>query len=374
MATEPSTGSTPRSTLVGLIVALVVAGSLSSGRLVDMAARLPFGDNRDRWLSAAEALDDGSSSIGADRPADALAEFLDRPRPGMGAATNADTTPLVVGELATEPPLAGTAAPSPTTAQTLTTTTLSTAEGESATTTSPTSTTTSSPAAPPVRELRTISSDEPLRVWMGGDSLGEYVATAFLGGTADRDLTSITYDYNIATGLARPDQFDWFERLSLLMASDNAPEAIVWMVGGNDNQDMIDPDGVELEYPTEAWQAEYRRRVGTMMDIAANPDVQLIWIGLPPMRANEWVELPAITNAILESEAAERSWVTYIDIWDLFLDEGGNYNPRITGPDGRDRTARAPDGVHITRAGSVWVADLVWDEIAEVWGLPAAAE
>ncbi len=371
---EPA-GSAAVSVLLGIAVALVVAGGLSSGRLVDMAARLPFGDNRDRWLAAAESLDESASSVGLDQPADAVAAALDRERPGSGADA-ADPTKVVVGELATGAAQRTTATTTtmpasttdgPSTTDPSTTAPLTTAP----TTATPTTTVPTTTTAPPttVRQLRTVTAENPLRIWMGGDSLGEYVATGFLGGIADRQLTSITYDYNISTGLARPDQFDWFERLSEQMVSETPPEAVIWMVGGNDNQDMLTEAG-RVSYPSPEWEAEYRARVGTLMDITAYPDVQMIWIGLPPMQPQPWTELPIITNPILEQEAAVRPWVTYVDIWDLFLDEDGTYNPRIVGPDGTERLARAPDGVHITRRASEWVADLAWDEIARVWALP----
>src|SRR5204862_4411137 len=63
---------------------------------------------------------------------------------------------------------------------------------------------------------------------------------------------------------------------------------------------------------------------------------------------------------------AEKAGITYIDIWDGFVDESGNFNNY--GPDfeGQTRRLRAGDGAHFTRAGARKLAHYVEREIRRV--------
>ncbi len=148
------------------------------------------------------------------------------------------------------------------------------------------------------------------------------------------------------------------------------PEALVLMIGGNDNQPMLSPTGGALATGSDPWFAEYRRRVGEVMDIAGTGGGRLWWIGLPPMRDPTRDALSRRITAIVAEEAARRPWVTPVDLVPLFAGPDGGYASRLAGPYGRSQVARAPDGVHITAAGSVWVADRIWPALASAWALP----
>lgn len=344
----------------GLVVCLVLTALLTSERLVEMAERQEFGPSRDRWLAAAEAVDGIASAVAFDRPAAAIDEALGR---------NDDApTDVVLGELAA----------SPTTTVATTTTTVAptttapptddSAEGDAATTTAPTTTvptTTTEPPPPPTLGIADVN--QPLRIWTGGDSLGEYVGQELLYSVATPTLTAVELDFVISTGLARPDYYDWPARLSEVMQREDRPQVVMFMVGGNDDQDLR-VDGERVRVGTDEWRAAYRQRVATIMDIVAYPDVQMLWINLPPMRSDRREEISRDINAALTAEAELRPWVEVIDIVDMFTGPDGGYEQFIDAPDGGDtRRARANDGVHITRSASGWVAELVWLAIQDQW-------
>jgi lysophospholipase L1-like esterase len=220
--------------------------------------------------------------------------------------------------------------------------------------------------------MRPVDPSDKLRLWAGGDSLGEYVGNQLLSPKADAELTDVMLDYHISTGLARPDYFDWLAQIDQVMQQTLPPEALVFMVGGNDDQNMLADDEV-LTVGTDPWYAEYRRRVAAFMDTSATGGSHLYWIGLPPMREPRRETISVEINDILAAEAATRPWVTFVDIYSLFSGVGGGYQSHLLDPDGNQRLARAPDGVHITFAGSGWVADEVWAAIAERWELDEGA-
>ncbi len=366
----------------GLLVCFLVAGLLGSGRLVTMADRQEFGPARDRWLALAHGIDRVSSFFSLDRPADAVESALGRSSSsstvvlGALAVLDPDVEPLSP----TVPPSASPTAVAPSTETTEPTTTASsttatsdptTNTAASPTTQAPTTTTTAPPTTlAPTTTLPVfgqVSPAAPLRVWLGGDSLGEYVGSRIQHREADLGLTRIELDYRISTGLTRPDYFDWPARLSEVMQAEERPQVLVFMVGGNDTQDM-QTEGSYLNRNTDEWYAEYRTRVATIMDVVAYPDTQLVWINLPPMKSSLHQEIAGRINSILGEEAARRPWVSVSDIVPLMSAPNGGFTEFLDEPSG-DRTirARAADGVHITADGSRWIAEAVWAYVEASW-------
>jgi hypothetical protein len=81
----------------------------------------------------------------------------------------------------------------------------------------------------------------------------------------------------------------------------------------------------------------------------------VIWIGLPPMAPPQF---SAAMNQIssMQRLAAFGSGAEFVDIYDKFLDEDGNY--AASGPDvnGQQAVMRKSDGIHFTNAGADKVA------------------
>ncbi len=348
----------------------VLATMLNSQQLVKVADRLEFGPKRDRWLNAALVIDEAASELYLDVPAEISDRLID---------TDAPETEVVIGELAEEPqadddvavlgvedssggPAGETQAEDPDGSVTPTPSDETTEPDEQPSE--------PEPAAPQAPLLRTITEDEPLRVWVGGDSLGQFIGGDLKNSFADRDLSTVSDDYNISTGLTRPDYFDWPARLTQEMSKiEDRPEALVLMLGGNDDQPMRRADGSVVQPLTDAWSDEYRSRVATVMDVSGYSDTRLFWINLPPMRDEVRNEITSVINEIVFDEAASRSWVDVMNIIPLFTSPEGGYTDQLLDPDGNLRKARAPDGVHLTATSSTWIADLVWESVSAKWKL-----
>ncbi len=119
------------------------------------------------------------------------------------------------------------------------------------------------------------------------------------------------------------------------------------------------------EFRSEKWGELYARRVDEMIGVLKSRNVPVFWVGLPSVRGQRATSEMVYLNDLYRGRA-EKAGITYIDIWDGFVDEGGNYNNY--GPDfeGQTRRLRSNDGAHFTRAGARKLAHYVEREISRV--------
>ena len=83
--------------------------------------------------------------------------------------------------------------------------------------------------------------------------------------------------------------------------------------------------------------------------------VPVLWVGLPAISgANATGEMSYLDG--LYRARAEKAGITYVSIWDGFVDDQGRY--AVQGPDfeGQIRRLRGGDGVHFTTAGALKLA------------------
>ena len=209
-----------------------------------------------------------------------------------------------------------------------------------------------------------------LRIWIAGDSLvvvpGESVLRAIAGNRAFDAVDAI--DGRIATGLERPDVFNWFTRVRETMEK-KKPRAVVVMFGGNDDHGFMTgiPEGREVgTFGSPSWRAEYGRRVAVVMDTVTQKGGYLVWIGLPISRDSEQTLRYDVVNAIVQSEAAKRKGrVSYLDTYFFFAGEDGGYAQYVENSTGTLVKMRADDGVHFERAAGDLIAEKVLDRLAE---------
>ncbi|MDR3473072.1 MAG: DUF459 domain-containing protein [Devosia sp.] len=205
---------------------------------------------------------------------------------------------------------------------------------------------------PPVKPT-IAKADNATRVAVFGDSLAADVGKALDRLYANDPNIAVQQQAVGASGFARQDYFDWNKTIGQQIAA-NSFDVAVMMIGINDRQQMT-LDGKAVKSLTDDWNKEYSARlVGFLSQLrAANKPV--IWIGLPPMAAPQFSDAMNQLSS-LERLAAFANGAEFIDIYDKFLDENGNYAQN--GPDvtGQDALMRKSDGVHFTNAGADKVA------------------
>jgi hypothetical protein len=215
-------------------------------------------------------------------------------------------------------------------------------------------------------ELRVPTAADPLRVYIGGDSVVRDAGESFQRLAAEDPRLRTALHYEIATGLSRPDFYDWPGALAA-DAEGIKPEVALIMFGANDAQGIVDPDGqVHPAVDSAGWRAEYGRRVGAVMDELQADDRVVFWIGQPPMRDGGFDHRIDVINEVVAEQAEDRPWVTFVDTAPILGGADGGYVDRLPGI---DEDLRQGDGIHLSRAGADLLAQhlltLIDDEVAK---------
>jgi hypothetical protein len=240
-----------------------------------------------------------------------------------------------------------------------------------ATTTTPVPTPVTAPAGPLKRTRFTPK--RKLGVYIAGDSLVIVPGESLLRATAgDRAIAPEPIDGRIATGLERPDVFNWFTHIEDVMRKDK-PRAVVLMFGGNDDHNFMTgvPEGHEVgTFGSPSWRAEYRRRVATVMDTVTRNGAYLVWIGLPISRDSEQTQRFDVMNTIVQGEAAKRPGrVSYLDTYFFFAGGDGGYAQYVEDSAGKLVKMRADDGVHFERPAGDLIAAKVLERLEDRYDL-----
>jgi lysophospholipase L1-like esterase len=225
-----------------------------------------------------------------------------------------------------------------------------------------TTTTTTVPAA----DLREITAAEPLNLWIIGDSFVELFGPALENDAADTGVMETEVDFRFISGLVRSDYFDWPAHIEQRLP-EVQPDAVVVMFGGNDGQPLT-WQGVELQPDTPEWLEIYHMLVGEAMDTLLVGTTRVYWVGLPIMRDDRFTERVIGFNEVYREEAAKRPGVVYVDIFDLFKDENGEYSTYLRTESGDLLDMRMEDGAHFSWNGAYRLSGFVLEAIAADWG------
>jgi uncharacterized protein len=121
------------------------------------------------------------------------------------------------------------------------------------------------------------------------------------------------------------------------------------------------PDGV-YEFREERWVELYTKKIEEMIGVLGSKGVPVLWVGLPAVRGPKATADTLFLDSLYR-DAAGKAGITYVDVWDGFVDEAGHFLQQ--GPDfeGQIRRLRSYDGVFFTKAGARKLAHYVEREI-----------
>ena len=328
--------------LVVCVLALVIGLVLNAPGAHKNAYNKPAGWQRDVALALTGPLAGVSHAL-----------LLDRPREGVQAAVGRSGNDDIDTDLGLPPTTVATTTPA---------------------TTVPRATTKKPRAGTPTPKKPAFSPKKKLRIWVAGDSLvitPGYAIVRAAGSSPAMEPVG-TVDGRVATGLSRPDVFNWFDEIRR-QVKELHPKVVVLAFGGNDDKAYMTglPDGASVgDFGSWAWRREYGRRVGGVMDTINRAGAFAVWIGLPQTSSQDQTARFDVVNAVAEKQARKRPGrAAYVDTYTMFAGDDGGFAQYLPDGSGRLEKVRADDGVHFERAGGDMIARVVLKELNKVFDL-----
>jgi hypothetical protein len=241
----------------------------------------------------------------------------------------------------------------------------------------------------PTREASAPAAPSPEAtefVYVLGDSLAISAADGMDEDLEGKPEIGVVDRARDASGLVRDDYFDWAKAARELVggsepalkdkeakpkdAKDKPAQAkpkidyVVVMLGINDMQQLR--DGKDYVDPlTDRWKAIYSQRIQAVVAPLRAAHIPVLWVGLPPMRSEKFNAQVVALNQIFKDNA-EKAGATFVDIFDDFADQGGQFDAFGPNIEGQKVKLRGPDGIHLTAAGGKKLAHFLDAEILKV--------
>lgn len=197
-----------------------------------------------------------------------------------------------------------------------------------------------------------------------GDSLGQLLGQGLTTALSDRPEVEVLHDAKEDSGLVRDDYYDWPKAAHDLVASGQKINVAVMMIGSNDHQTLHDANG-SYDPGTPQYEQIYSARIEAVAKIFHDAKIPLLWVGLPIMKSDRFsAEMAALND--MYRQYASRNGATYVDIWEDFVDDSGQFSSYGPDVDGQVVRLRAMDGIHFTKAGGLKLASFVQPQIRDI--------
>jgi hypothetical protein len=198
------------------------------------------------------------------------------------------------------------------------------------------------------RNCRPLSTSDPLRLWVGGDSLAGSLGPSLGTIAGATGVVQPYFDSRVSSGLADPGFFDWPDHATTEMARLD-PEVVVFIIGTNDWTAV-----------SGTWKDDYSAKVDSMMKTLIGPGRTVYWLGAPTLKDPKMDAAVVQVNAVAQDVAKRHPKVHYVDTYKLFSDADGAFSADLPDETGKVTTMRTGDGVHFTNDGAGYLARQVY--------------
>lgn len=184
-----------------------------------------------------------------------------------------------------------------------------------------------------------------------------------------RQMATTVKAYRSATGLARPDVFNWQKEYPLMVAAQK-PDVVIVAIGANDTQNMQVGRQV-LTIGSDEWKMAYEGLLVQYIEMLTGDGAVVLWIKLPPMRPNKYNTNINTVNEVAQRVVSRYPQVIWWDVSERFLNSEGKFMEMASlAPGQRQVRIRQADGIHLTDQGAM----LLTTEIVEWLNLSRPVE
>ncbi|WP_209007840.1 SGNH/GDSL hydrolase family protein [Roseibium litorale] len=202
-------------------------------------------------------------------------------------------------------------------------------------------------------------------ILVAGDQMAKGVAEGLRYTLADKSMVRVDTLIHEKSGLAGAGVPDWGTEITARIRGEDV-KAVVLMMG---RHDLAVPFAGEppVEFATADWEKAYSSKVSALVSSIRQERKQLIWVGLPPT-GNPLTNTDfTLLNSLFQA-GTEENRGKYVDVWDIFLTENGEYDSFGPDVDGKRARLRDADKVGFTWDGYRKVAFFVERELSRLLG------
>ncbi|WLF84742.1 DUF459 domain-containing protein [Moraxella sp. ZY210820] len=193
------------------------------------------------------------------------------------------------------------------------------------------------------------------KIFFAGDSMMQGVAPHVQQYLQKHNIQSINLSKQ-STGLSYPSFFDWPKTIEQTLQQNSDIKILAIFLGPNDPWNIVHPQTKQLlKFASSEWQAEYQSRMLSILNVAKQHQVSVIWLTSPNMKDDKLNRQMIDLNKIMNDELRKHDDVLAIDTRALLGSQNDVYNDYLV-KDGQSIKMRTGDGVHFTPQGQKNVA------------------
>jgi uncharacterized protein len=213
-----------------------------------------------------------------------------------------------------------------------------------------------------------------------GDSMAEWLAYGLEQAYAESGDVGIVRKVRSSIGLIDACNGELRKWLEQSLANEK-PVFVAIMIGMNDRRSTQacgtpgKGEGAKAgshAFRSKEWAEAYGKEVDEAISLLKSKGVPVFWVGLPPAKNIRAADIGYLND--LYREHADKDGIGYIDVWDAFVDEDGDFTMRGPDVNGQTRLLRAADGLNFTKPGARKLALSLEREINRTVLHPAPAE
>ncbi len=199
------------------------------------------------------------------------------------------------------------------------------------------------------------------RVLILGDSIGEGLSNGLTKAFQNDRSLQLINRARWGKGFSRRKHIGRAREFEPLLAAIK-PDIVLISVGAKDAIAPILEGNKKHRFGSDRWKQIYTRRLDNILRRLKKQKTAIYWIGLPIMRDPVFNENMNTLNELFR-EKAHLNNIKFIDTWNGFVDQYGNFSPYGPDLDGRVLRLRDKDGIRFTGSGYRKLAHYVEREI-----------